>query len=379
MVSFPSTFHQTARRVDSLDSDWTEPPRATTGLRPRPAAGLCAPHPVTGPPVTSTSLAPAHPVARLAIGTQLNGNDCWIPTEFAHSSRWTETCHVAQIVRDAGGFEARTFCSPITTAQIWLTGCPDSSQAERHIRAAAAELLQVGLGIEPGQRLPIGSIPALNLFDHGDGTLEAVLYVERADELCSRVMKAAARAIGPRLAHLAETRRSPDIQHGVVEHERVRARCRLSPSGLARGHARQSNQASGVRRVIGSNAGCEHEFSSDRHEPVLAETHNSHVLEGLAAAAAGSNIDPACFTVEARSYAARWGSCEPLVRWRLSGDMLLGELNVPVDLATIGDSLVRHVQHEVSFQTVRDITIQVSTIGLASSVAYLRSSVMARS
>jgi hypothetical protein len=260
----------------------------------------------------------------------------------------------------------------MTTAQIWLTGCPDSTQAQRRIHAAAAELLQVGLGIEPGQRLPIGCIPALNLVDHGNGTLEAVLYAERADALCSRVMRAAAHVIGPRLAHLAGTRQAPEIQHGILEGERVRARCRLRVSCLSHEPPPQSNRASGFRRVTARNARFEQEFASDRHQPARAVMHNDHVLEGLAAAAAGSNVDPACFTVEARSYAARWGSCEPLVRWRITGDMLLGELAMPVDLAAIGNSLLQHVQHDVSFRTVRDITSQVATIGLASSVAYLR-------
>jgi hypothetical protein len=105
--------------------------------------------------------------------------------------------------------------------------------------------------------------------------------------------------------------------------------------------------------------------------------HNGHVLEGLAAAAAGSNVDAAGFTLEARAYAARWGSCEPLARWRISGDLLVGELAMPVDLATISDGLMRRLEHEVSFHTVRDVTNQVATIGLASSIAYLRWTLMA--
>jgi hypothetical protein len=360
MTASSLEFDQASTSIDSPASNWAGPSHPAIGLRATRSDRLTIPPPG------------AHPVARLAVGTSLNGMDCWIPTEFAHSSRWTETCHVARIVGDAGGFDTRTFCTPMTTAQIWLTGCPDATQAQRRIHAAAAELLQVGLGIDPRQRLPIGCIPALNLVDHGNGTLEAVLYAERDDELCSRVMKAAARAIGPRLAHLAGTRQAPEIQLGILEGERVRARCRLWLCCLSHEQTQPSKHTSGVRRVIARNAKFERKFATDRHEPRLAAEHNGHVLEGLAAAAAGSNVDPACFTVEARSYAARWGSCEPLVRWRITGDMLLGELSMPVDLDAIGESLLRRVQHDVSFRTVRDITSQVATIGLASSVAYLR-------
>ena len=121
----------------------------------------------------------------------------------------------------------------------------------------------------------------------------------------------------------------------------------------------------------------EREFATERHQPGLAAMHNGHVLEGLAAAAEGSNVDAACFTLQARAHAARWGSCEPLARWRIAGDLLIGELSMPVDLATVSDSLMLRLEHEVSYQTVRDITTQVAAIGLASSIAYLRWTLMA--
>ena len=50
---------------------------------------------------------------------------------------------------------------------------------------------------------------------------------------------------------------------------------------------------------------------------------------------------------------------------------------MPVDLATVSDSLMLRLEHEVSYQTVRDITTQVAAIGLASSIAYLRWTLMA--
>jgi hypothetical protein len=361
MVSFLSTFDRSSRHEGALASDRPSALRPSSGLRTSRSEAL------------AVRAASAHPVARLAVGTLLNGRSCWIPTEFVHSTRWTEICQMAQLVSDAGGFDARTFCTPVTTAQIWLTGCPDSRQARRHIDAATAELLQAGLTIEPGQRIPIGCIPALNLVDHGNGVLEAALSVERADPVCSRVMRAAAHAIAPRLAQLAETRREPDIQHGIIESERVRVRCRLRLCCLSHARQRRSDRhTSGARRTMASITRLEQEFATDRHQPALAATHNDHVLEGMAAAAAGSNVDPNCFTMEARSHAARWGSCEPLARWRISEDMLQGELSMPVDLAMISDSLLLRVQHEVSFRTVRDVVNQVATIALASSVAYLR-------
>jgi hypothetical protein len=364
MVSSLSTFDPAAAGGDSLASNWTSPLHPSIGLRPRRSERIAIRSPVS-------------PVARLAVGARLNGRDCWIPTEFAHLDRWTETCQVTQLVGDAGGFEANTFCVPATTAQIWLAGCRDSGEALRRIHAAAAELLQTSLGIAPEHRIPIGCIPALLLRDHGNGIVEAMLYAERADESCSYAMRAAARAIAPRLAQLAESRRPPEIQHGVLESERVQARCRLRLCCLSHGRAKATDQTSAVRRIMARIARLERELATDRHQPGLAAMHNGHVLEGLAAAAAGSNVDAACFTLEARAYAARWGSCEPLARWRISGDLLVGELAMPVDLATISDGLMRRLEHEVSFHTVRDVTNQVATIGLASSIAYLRWTLMA--
>jgi hydroxymethylglutaryl-CoA reductase len=366
MVSSLSTFDLAFPGGDSIASNWTSPLHPSIGLRTSRSEKRIAIRP------------PLSPVTRLAVATLLNGRSCWVPTEFAHLDRWTEICQVAQLVCDAGGFEANTFCVPATTAQIWLTGCRDSGQALRHIQAAAAELLQTSLGIEPEHRIPIGCIPALNLRDHGNGIVEALLYAERADESCSRAVRAAARAIAPRLAQLAESRQAPEIQHGVLESERVRARCRLRLCCLSHGHTpKAADPSSAARRIMARIERLEREFATDRHQPGLAAMHNGHVLEGLAAAAEGSNVDATCFTLAARSHAARWGSCEPLARWRISGDLLVGELSMPVDLATVSDGLMLRLAHEVSYRTVRDITTQVAAIGLASSIAYLRWTLMA--
>jgi hypothetical protein len=115
----------------------------------------------------------------------------------------------------------------------------------------------------------------------------------------------------------------------------------------------------------------------DRRRFAQAAAQNDQVIDGLVVAAAGARVTPGVFTEPARAHAARWGSCEPLCRWRVRGDLLLGELCMPVDLAAIGAFIPRDPSG--SFRAVRDVADQVAAIGLISSVAYLRATSTAAS
>jgi hydroxymethylglutaryl-CoA reductase len=318
----------------------------------------------------------ARPVARLAVATLLNGRERWIPTQFAVSSRWTELCQVAQLAGAVGGFEARSGCVPTITAQIRLPGCADASRVLRRIQAVAPDLLQAGLDAQPDSCIPIGCIPALELYDMGGGNLVAVLHVEGSDELSRRVIASAAHTIAARLAPLAECQGEPDIRMGVLEVERVTTRCRIKLCHVADGVRQPGSPSAPEGRVPPGVDKLMHDFGRDAHQPELAAFHNAHVLEGLTVAARALSIDARCVLDPARRHAARWGSCEPLAKWRRAGDMLVGELGIPVDLGLVYDVLRRQDNESpdvVALQAARDLIIQVATIGLGASCAYLRS------
>jgi hydroxymethylglutaryl-CoA reductase len=311
----------------------------------------------------------------LGVATMLNGAERWIATRLPNHKLWTDINRAAQLLRHGGGIEAQCYSQPLTVAEIWLSRCAEPGRVQRRVAALASELLDIGLATLPASCTAAECLPAFELHHRGNANFEALLQIAGTGALLSAIVATLARAIGPRLARLAETPLQPEIQLGVLEVERIRARCSIS--------LRRAGQASALLRAGGAADAPStividrllQQLGLDRRRPALAALHNAHVLAGLAAAASAADAEAVCFVAEARRHAARWGGCEPLVTWRRQGDTLHGELELPVDLQSIYDCLRRGAPEPSEgelYRRARDLATQVAAIGLASSLAHLR-------
>lgn len=317
--------------------------------------------------------APVSRVGVLAVRARLNGRNRWIPMEVADPAKGTAVYRAAQIVRRAGGFEASLRTTPMTAAEIWLSGCPHPERAKRRLDAIADDILQVGMDGVSGQCIPVGCIPALDVRDHGAGDLGVMLYAESVDALTGGVIETAAHAIALWIARLAECSSKPSIQLGVTESQRVRVRCHIELGGVGNGPAEvRHGDVLEIDKVIRN-------LDINIHRPELAAKHNAFVLEGLSAAAAALGIEAWRVRVAAQAHAARWGSCEPLATWRRVAGKLLGELEIPVDVASVYVALPFRADREDErgrHQATSDVIVQVAALGLAASLAYLRSALL---
>ena len=322
------------------------------------------------------TIAPAAPRASAGLGVAalLNGSECCIPVQLSNPELWSDIDRAAQLLRQSGGIEAHSYVAPRTLAEIWLPRCADRDRVQRRMAALAGELLELGLATLPASCSGADCVPAFELHARGNSNFEALLHVPGTGSVLSAVVATLARAIAAPLARLAEAEFQPEIQLGVLEMERVRARCsislrraRLVPA--QRGRAPADAASPVVIDQLLARLGLE------RRRLTLAALHNAHVLAALAAAASAAGVEPACFAAEARRHAARGGSCEPLVTWRRQGDALLGELELPVDLSSLHDCLRRTAPDATESELycrARDLAQRVAAVGLSASLAHLR-------
>jgi hypothetical protein len=299
----------------------------------------------------------------------LNGRERRIPVQIAGPSSLTGWAIAAQTVGAAGGFTTSLSLVSARTAQIRLSGCTDPDAAAERVLGAASELLQTAMLGLPQRWLPVGCIPSFGVRTDGRGGLTALLSIDR---LPGHEIEAAARAVAERLVQLVHCRTSPTLQLDVTQTECVTAHCRLEISALERAHdAGTGGKARGgalVQELLKS-------FGSDCHRPELAALHNLRVLEGITASARGLDLDPIALVSRARAHSARWGSCEPLVRWRRVDQELLGDLQLLVDLPHVVPwTALRHggMDDVVRRQVAADLINQVVSVGLAASLSYLR-------
>jgi hypothetical protein len=314
------------------------------------------------------------PVPSLLLRTRLNGRDSWLPLRVDASGTHTEIWEAGQLVGDAEGVEASLLSTHLVAAQIWLPECPQSLVARDRIASMAKELLQIGMEAVPGRCMPLGCIPALDVRHHGAGRVEVILYSECADAIGQSAIEASARAIAAPIARLVGCKGNPRIQVGVLDALRARVRSRLDLRKLG-GHRPSPNDSADATLVTALDELLRW-FGFDTYHPQIAAGHNDYVLGASMAAAAVLGLEPWRIGYAARSHTMRWGSCEPLARWRRRGNDLLGHLEMPVDLESARRALppgAAGVRDELSERrTAGDLLLQVAGVGLTASLAYLR-------
>jgi hypothetical protein len=327
------------------------------------------------------TIAPAAPRARigLSLAALLNGAERCIPVQLSNPELWSDIDRAAQMLRKSGGIEAHSYVAPRTLAEIWLPRCADRERVQRRMAALAGDLLELGLQALPAGCSRADCLPAFELHARGDSNFEALLHVPGTGPVPSTVVASLARAISAPLARLAEAAFQPEIQLGVLEVERVRARCSISLRGARLMPARRGRAAAQAASPVLIDQLLQR-LGLERRRLTLAALHNAHVLAALAAAASAAGVEPVCFAAEARRHAARWGSCESLVTWRRQGDALLGELELPVDLSSLHDQLRRRAPDATESELycdARDLAQRVAAVGLSASLAHLRAILIA--
>jgi hypothetical protein len=299
----------------------------------------------------------------------VNGQRCTVPLLRDSVGRCDEIAAVCELANGGGGLEAVLVATQMSAARVWLSGCEDDAEAPARIAAVAGQLLQIGMEGSPQRWMPLGCIPALEVHAHGADGLGVTLYTECSDALGQSAIEAAARAMAAPLAGLAGCTREPEIELGHVQAMRAKLRCRLSVERLI------AAAAPGMAFEAAERARCDEAlswFGVDRHQPELAAAHNAFVVEGVSAAATALGLDAWRFVAAAQCHAARWGSCEPLARWRRQGQEVCGQLELPIDLDSACMALPFVGDEDARRQAAGRRVQLVAGVGLLASLAYVR-------
>jgi hypothetical protein len=256
--------------------------------------------------------------------------------------------------------------------QIAFRGLEDSERASCRGREVAAHLLRLGLDAAP-QALPTESRPALEVRAYGPHHVLVSVYVECADGF--GIVEPAARAIAPEIARLLAAPAPPTFAIGVAEHRRVRVQGKVSLRAVCQGLADHPSGEHGTEparlREVLPQVLARH--AHDRLTPDLAFEHNARVLSGLAAASVLFGAATDFLQAEGQTHAARWGGCEPLVRWKPTDGELAAELEVPVALQRVRGVLnAREIEAACSIAGIdgaRTLELACASVGLVASVS----------
>jgi len=307
----------------------------------------------------------------VALNVRINGVDRFVPMVVEEPSVIAAASNAAKMVRSGGGFVAEQDES-LMIGQIQLYGVPDCPAATRAVLAARVELMDLAVRAAPGL-VPYGGGPRdLEVRDLGDGMLVVHVLVDCRDAMGANMVNTIAEALAPRLAELARGQIGLRILSNLADRRVVKVCARVRCDALP-GRGVADPERSGMEMadaIVQASRFAE-------ADPYRAATHNKGIMNGVDAVVMATGNDWRAVEAGAHAYAARTGRYAPLAIWRREGTQLVGTLELPLALGTVGGTLRVHPGARLALRlmgatTVRDLAFAAASAGLASNLAALR-------
>jgi hydroxymethylglutaryl-CoA reductase len=305
----------------------------------------------------------------VALNVRVNGLDHVVPMVVEEPSVVAAASNAAKMVRAGGGFVAEVD-EPVMISQIQLIDVPDVEAAEVALLAHRAEIVALADRSIPGLCSRGGGtrgIEVRRLGTAADRMMVVHLLVDCRDAMGANLVNTVAEAVAPRLAELSGGRFGLRILSNLCDKRCVRITCKVPKDALATDDMDGDEVLDGI-----VNASRFAEL-----DPYRAATHNKGIMNGVDAVVIATGNDWRAVEAGAHAFAARSGTYGPLAIWRREGDFLVGKLEMPMSLGTVGGTLRVHPGARASLRILDttnagDLATIAAAIGLASNLSAVR-------
>lgn len=305
----------------------------------------------------------------VTLNVRVNGHDRVVPMVVEEPSVVAAASNAAKMVRSGGGFEAE--CDPpVMISQIQIVGVKDAEAAKGAILAAKDEILVAADKAVPGLVARGGGARGLEVRTLGEPSDEMIvvhILVDCRDAMGANLINSVAERVADRLAALAKGRVGLRILSNLCDTRCVRVTCRVPAEVLATDTMEGDAVIDGI-----VNASRFAEL-----DPYRAATHNKGIMNGIDAVVIATGNDWRAVEAGAHAFAARSGRYAPLSIWRRDGDMLVGKIELPLALGTVGGTLRVHPSARLALQILgvsesSELAAVAASVGLASNLAAVR-------
>lgn len=319
----------------------------------------------------------------LCVNLLIDGRECLVPMAVEEPSVVAAASFAAKLLRAGGGVTCEV-TPPHMIGQIQLLEVPDIARAERLVFAAKAELLAAAneghpslvaagggaFDLEVQHLAPLTELPE-GFIDPCGPMMIVHLVVDVRDAMGANAINSMCEAIAPRLCELTAGRAGLKILSNLTDRRRVVARGRVPFSALAgRGCDSPEELARGIEEAS---------VFAER-DPYRACTHNKGIMNGVDSVMLAFGQDWRAVEAGAHAYAARNGRYTALSRWRVEGECLVGVLEMPLAVGTVGGvarvhptvKVARRVAH---VNAAAELAALGAAVGLAQNLSALRAMV----
>jgi hydroxymethylglutaryl-CoA reductase len=305
----------------------------------------------------------------VALNVRVNGKDCVVPMVVEEPSVVAAASNAAKMVRAGGGFAGEAD-EPLMISQIQLTDVADPVVATQAILRHKAEILAAADRAIPGLTARGGGARDLEvrtLGEWSDRMLVVHVIVDCRDAMGANLVNSIAEGVADRLAALAGGKVGLRILSNLCDKRCVRVTCRVPATLLA------TDDMDGEAVIDGIvNASRFAEL-----DPYRAATHNKGIMNGVDAVVIATGNDWRAVEAGAHAFAARTGRYQPLATWRRDGGALVGRIELPLALGTVGGTLRVHPAARLSLRMIgtdsaTELAMVAASVGLASNLAAVR-------
>ncbi len=299
----------------------------------------------------------------VGLNFRINHHDYLVPMAVEEPSVIAAASNAARLVRISGGFTGEA-APPIMTAQVQFDRVPDAAGAPARVEAIRAEILDAGNRAIPSMVARGGGCVDLEtrVLDITDGWVVVHLYVNVGDAMGANLVDSVAEAVAPLLVDGLGGRMGLRILTNVPLRRMVRVSGAVSAEAVG-----GDDLADGIARAS--------RFAE--LDPLRAATHNKGIMNGIDAVAVALGQDWRAIEACAHAYAGLEGQYRPLAVWQRTADGLLGTLEMPLAVATVGGATnvhpgVKACLELLGVRNARELAVVMAAVGLASNLAALK-------
>lgn len=259
-------------------------------------------------------------------GLVVDGVEYAVPVATEEASVVAAASFAARVIASSGGF-ATSATAPVMTVQIFVPaqGQDLAERLEEHrdelVSAASASLASMterGGGFRFMEISPVQDAPFVRV----------ELGVDVRDAMGANLLNACGEATAAAIGRLIGTKPLMSIVSNGASFRRARSGFSLPFEALARA-GRGAGGRDLAERIVAAGLVA----SRDRERAI---THNKGVMNGITGLALATGNDSRAVEAAAHAWASRGGSYQPLTIYRTEGEVLRGELEIPVPFAVVG-------------------------------------------
>jgi hydroxymethylglutaryl-CoA reductase len=302
----------------------------------------------------------------VALNVRVNGHDHVVPMVIEEPSVVAAASNAAKMVRLGGGFEAEAD-PPLMIAQVQLRDAVNAHASARRIVERADDIVRLANRAIGGLVARGGGARAVEARVLAPDMVVVHVIIDCKDAMGANLVNCVAEAVADELAAIAQARVGLRILSNLCDKRCVRVRCRVPADALATDEMEGSDVIDGI-----VNASRFAEL-----DPYRAATHNKGIMNGIDAVVIATGNDWRAVEAGAHAFASRSGRYSPLAVWRRDGDAIVGMLEVPLALGTVGGTLRVHPAARLSLRMLgvsdaQELAGIAASVGLASNLAAVR-------